>query len=341
MRTISTDVPPFSLIEQKSLAMRLIHELEAALGELTRDPRGFFRELVSADSKDAKRSQRIRLGLVCGLLFHVAMIVLIAILGWRTMRANANSRQSPEYRVITEWLLKPEKTEPGKTDTPKGEPGGGGGGQHAPLPPSQGVPPPMMPGPQVVNMNPSNIPDPTLSVSPTIVGPTSEPPPPAPIGDPAGKTGPFSGGPGEKGGIGGGEGTGVGKGKDSGTEPGSRGGKGGGSAGFPEGSGTDVPSVIDFGRRGQFPSYRPWSWIRRQTPVITPDAQQNKVIGTVVLRADFNADGTITNISIAMPVDYMNESAMDALRRSTFNPATIKGVPITVRNVLIRVDVHY
>jgi hypothetical protein len=29
------------------------------------------------------------------------------------------------------------------------------------------------------------------------------------------------------------------------------------------------------------------------------------------------------------------------LSRSTFRPATIKGVPVTVRNVLIRIDVHY
>lgn len=48
-----------------------------------------------------------------------------------------------------------------------------------------------------------------------------------------------------------------------------------------------------------------------------------------------------TDIQVAMPVDFMNESAKEALRRSTFIPATIKGVPVTVRRVQIRVDVHY
>lgn len=110
---------------------------------------------------------------------------------------------------------------------------------------------------------------------------------------------------------------------------------------MPDGSGADIPSAIDFNRIGSIPGYRPWTWIRRQTAIITPEAQENKVIGTVVLRATFNADGAITDIQVAMPVDFMNESAVEALRRSTFRPATIRGVPVTVRNVLIRIAVHY
>jgi TonB family protein len=64
-------------------------------------------------------------------------------------------------------------------------------------------------------------------------------------------------------------------------------------------------------------------------------------MGTVLLRATFNSDGTITDIEVVMPVDFMNESAVEALRRSTFQPATINGVPVTVRRVLIKEAIHY
>lgn len=346
VRTIHADAPPFSLIEQQGLLSRLIQALEAAVGDLVGDPRGFIRELLSADTKDAKRRQRIYLGLACALVVHVALIVLIAVLGWRTVFVKPPAEQPPEYTVIfperAPSIEAPpiENAKSSKPEMPKGDDGGGGGGQHTPLPPSKGEPPPMVPRPQLVSMNPSNIPDPSLPVSPTIVGPLSPPPPPGPVGDPTGKSGDFAGGPGGGGGIGRGEGPGVGGGKEAGAGIGSRGGKGGGPAGSPDGSATEIP-VVDFNRIGSKPGYKSWTWIRRRTAIITPEAQENKVIGTVVLRATFNADGTITDIQVAMPVDFMNESAKEALRRSTFHPATIKGVPVTVRNVLIRIDVHY
>jgi len=341
VRTIRTDAPPFSLIEQQSLLSRLIQALEGAVGELIGDPWGFIRDLLSADTKDAKRRQRIYLGLACALVVHVALIVFIAVLGWRTMFVKRPAEEPPEYRVTDTWISAPiEKTESTKPETPKGGGhGGGGGGQFAALPPSKGEPPPMLPVPKIVNMNPSNIPEPSLPVSPTVLGPQSPPPPPAPIGDPTGKGKDFSGGPGNGGGIGRGDGPGVGDGKDNGAGTGSRGGKLGGPAGSPNGS--LVPSVVDFNLSNSVPGYQTWTWIRKQRAIITPEAQENKVIGTVVLRANFNADGTITNIEVAMPVDFMNESAVEALRRSTFHPATIKGVPVTVRNVLIRIAVHY
>jgi len=322
------------------LLSRLIQALEGAVGELIGDPRGFILDLLSAD-KDAKRRQRIYLGLACALVVHVAFIVLIAVLGWRTMFVKPPAEQPPEYRVtFPEFPPSIEKIESTKPETPKGDAGGGGGGgEHTLLQASKGEPPPMVPRPQIVSMNPSNIAEPALPVNPTVVGPLSPPPPPAPPGDPTGKRGDFSAGPGNGGGIGPGEGTGVGGGKNAGAGNGSRGGKGGGPAAFPEGSGTDIPTAVDFNHPP--PGYRPWTWIRRQTAIVTPEAQENKVIGTVVLRANFNADGTITDIEVAMAVDFMNQSAIEALRRSTFHPATIKGVPVTVRNVLIRIAVHY
>jgi len=325
----------------------LIQSVEAAIRELLGDPRGFIRDLFSADTKDAKRRQRLYLGLTFGLVVHVALIVVIAVVGLHTMSVNTASEQ-PEYRVTLVETAPKSIEEPTnenavstKPEMPKGSGGGGGGGQQTPEPPSKGAPPPMVPVPQMVSPNPSNIPEPSLPLSATIVGPLTQPPPPDPIGDPTGKSGDFSAGPGQGGGIGRSKGTGVGDGRDAGAGNGGRGGSGGGPAGSPNGSSEIPDGVVDFNRIGSVPGYRSWMWIRRQTATITPEAQENKVIGTVVLRATFNADGTISDVQVAMPVDFMNDSAIAALRRSTFRPATIKGVPVTVRNVLIRIDVHY
>ena len=345
VRSIRVDDPPFTLIEQPSLLARLIQAIRSAAGDLAADPRGYFAVLLSADTRDQKRRKRIYLGLAGALVLHIAMLVFIAVIGWRTVFVKDLEPRPPEYTVVfpeRSISIEAPKVEHGvanKPEMPKGDSGGGGGGQLSPLPPSKGVPPPMLPLPQIVSMNPSNIPDPSLPLSPTVVGPVSPPPPPGPIGDPTGKSGEFSGGPGTGGGVGRGDGTGVGGGKDTGAGPGSRGGRGGGPAGSPGGPAAD--GVVDFNRVSTIQGYKTWSWIRRQTAIITPEAQEDKVIGTVVLRATFNADGTITDIQIAMPVQHMNESAKEALRRSTFHPATVFGKPITVRNVLIRIDVHY
>lgn len=346
VRSIHTDDPPFSLLEQQSFVSRLIGALKSAVSEFVVDPLGFIRAIFSADIKDSKRQQIIYFGLAGALVLHGVLIAAIALLGLPTVFVKQPPAE-PQYQVT---ILKPSATtldEPtienasgSKAEAPKGSNGGGGGGgQLSALPPSKGQLPPMLPGPQVVNMNPSNIPDPILPISPTIVGPLSPPPPPAPIGDPTGKTGEFSGGPGDGGGIGTAKGTGVGRGDGPGLGPGGRGSKGGDEAGSPKGL---IPTgPVDFRVAGAMPGFKTWTWIRRQTAVVTPEAQENKVIGTVVLRATFNADGTITDIQIAMPVQHMSESAREALRRSTFRPATVFGVPITVRNVLIRIDVHY
>ena len=335
------DSPPFSLIEQKSLFSRLAGELSGALGELIRDPRSFVNNVFSAETKDAKRRQRIYAGLGLALMAHAALLIAIAALGWRTMFVK-HAEDTKGQNVVWVPLNEPNKSKDPEPNMPRGDShsGGGGGGQRTPLPPSEGHPPRMMPLPQIVNMNPSNIPEPTLAIAPTVVGPETPPPPPAPVGDPSGKGKEFSGGPGAGGGIGGGNGTGVGDGKDAGVGPGGRGGKGGGPAGSPDGK-DSVPSAIDFNRAPAIAGFKNWAWIHRPTPIITREAQENKVIGQVLLRATFNANGTISDIEITMPVDYMNESAVEALRRSTFHPATINGIPVTVRKVPIKVFVHY
>ena len=344
VRTIPAD-PPFSVLEQPGLLSRLVRALKAAAAELTSDPRGFIRDLRSADTKDAKRRQRIYVGLACALVAHIALVVFIAVMGWRTIFVKPPSQEGPEY-TVTPIGIPSLVAKSGAEDSsvrPGNSHGGGeaGGGQLSPLPASKGTPPPKSLLPPIVSMKPSNIADPALPMSPTIPGIQTAPPPPAPIGDPAGKPTSFSGGPGKGGGIGSGEGPGIGSGKDPGVGRGGNGGSGGGNAGLPGGSGTGNPPFIYASNANSFPGYRPWAWLRKERAIITPEARENKVIGTVVLRADFNADSTITNIEVAMPVDYMNEAAIESLRRCTFRPATLNGIPVTVRKVLIRIDVHY
>jgi TonB family protein len=342
VRTIHADAPPFSLIEQQSLVSRLIQAVGSAVHDFAGDPRGFIRELLSANTKDAKRRKRIYFGLAGALVVHVVMIGLIAVIGWRSVFVKQPVEQTPQYTFIPLEGFATEKLDSAVPEKPKGvDSGGGGGGQQTLTPASKGVPPLMMPTPQIVNMNPSNIPEPALAVSPTVLGPISPPPPPGPIGDPAGKSGAFSGGPGSGGGVGGGNGPGVGGGKDGGVGDGSRGGSGGKPIGLPEGTGTSTPSVLDYAQIKSMRGYQPWRWIQQRRPIVTPEAQENKVMGTVLLRATFNADGTITDIEVVMRVDFMNEAAVESLRRSSFRPATINGVPVTVRKVPIKVDVHY
>jgi TonB family protein len=100
-----------------------------------------------------------------------------------------------------------------------------------------------------------------------------------------------------------------------------------------------VPAEIDW-RASKPPGFSPFKWIYRARPIVTPEAQANKVSGEVLLRATFRADGRITDIEVISPVEYMTESAIEALERSRFRPAMINGVPVTLRNVLVRIKIE-
>jgi hypothetical protein len=329
------EAPPFSLIEPKGLLSRLGEELSRAAHELATNPSGFVAGLLSGDDKDSKRRRLIYAGLAFALVAHIAFLAIAVIAGWH--RIMAPPPQPPRV-VMLEPTLRPNMPD-FTNEKPKGttDSGGGGGGQHNPLAPSKGKLPQFIPQAPIVNMNPPTILDPVIAIAPTIQGAETAPPPPGPIGDPKGKPGEFSGGPGSGGGIGNTKGSGVGDGTGTGAGPGGPGGKGGDKSGFGDGTITEVA----YSSLSSYPSYRPFSWLRRPTPVVTPEAQENQVIGIVLLKATFHADGTISDIEVVMPVEYMTESAIDSLRRSKFRPATVNGKPITVRKVPVKIFVHY
>jgi hypothetical protein len=329
--------PPFSLIEPKGLTARLLEELTRATGEFLSDPAAFVRSLFPSDDKDLKRRRLIYAGLAFALVAHVVFLAVAVVAGWYRIMAPVKEK---DVVVMLKPVgrIQPHEENPEKPQGHK-DVGGGGGGQLDSRPASGGHLPQFIPRPAVVNMNPSNIPEPTLAIAPTIQGLETPPPPPGQIGDPNKKAAPFSGGPGDGGGIGNKHGPGVGNRDGSGAGLGGPGGRGGtGKPGYPDGNGI---AEVSFSDLASYPSYTPFKWLRRATAVVTPEAQENKVIGIVLLRATFKADGTFSDIEVVMPVDYMTESAIEALKRSRFRPATVDGKPITLRKVPVKIDVHY
>jgi hypothetical protein len=334
------DSPPFSLIEQKSLVARLAEELLAAIGDLARDPRSFLRDFFSAETRDAKRRQRIYAGLAIGVIVHAALLIVIAVVSWRTIFV----KPAEEALGPPVWLplSEPDKTSTG-SKVPRGEKdkGGGGGGDRNPLPATKGPLPLMTPGPQIVKPNTPSVKLPTIQIPPTIVGPDSAAPPPGlALGIPAGVIAEVpSPGPGGSEGLGGKNGSGAGPGSDAGSGKGDRGGTGDrGRIGSPTGR-DNLSGPIPYNMIRNIPDSTGVVWLHRPTPLVTPEAQANKVKGEVWLRATFREDGTITDIEVIREVPFMTESAIAALQQSRFRPATIKGRPVTLLNVPVRINV--
>ena len=335
---------PFSLIEHKGLAARLGEELSRAAGELTHDPRGFIDGLFSpADTKDQKRRRLIYMGLGGGLLIHVALLIVMVVAGWhRIMEAPKVVDSDPGYRVI--FPPKPE------AKIPHGEKGAalkgesqhvpGGGGQQDDTPATTGAPPRSFPMQAIVPLNPPPLENrPVLPVEPTIEGPASPAPPPnTALGDPNGKVGEISGGQGTGGGLGGRDGSGVGPNSGSGGPKGGTSTRGTPDGGKIDGHGTAIGAISFYDPKPE--GFVPTRWIHRPTPVVTPEAQANKVSGTVLLIATFRSDGTITDIEIRNQVPFMTESAIESLKRSRFKPATINGIPITMFRVPVRINIE-
>lgn len=337
------------MIEGSGLGTRLVEQLSLSLAECRRDPRAFFHELFFDDNKDLQQRKRLRAGLLVGLLTNAALVAVIVALGVSQARVlESQNGEEPEIRV--DWVPPPppEDTKPESTNKPVEMPKGsgkggdaaapGGGGMNQPEPPRLGTPPQSSPLPPIVApITPPSAVLPSLPVTPTIEGPASLPPPPeATIGSPTGvKDG--GGGPGAGGGIGRGDGSGVGDNKGAG------GGKevvGDGGGNLPGSPGGGVPTgPIPYNQLGKYDGNSGIRWISRPRPIITPEAQAQKVSGTVLLRATFTADGRITDIEIVSPVAYMTESAVDSLQRSRFRPATILGKPVTLTRVPVRIDI--
>jgi TonB family protein len=194
--------------------------------------------------------------------------------------------------------------------------GGGGGGDRSPVPASPGRAPKFAlrqftpPAAVVANL------DPKLIMEPTLIGPPDVQLPNVNLsqyGDPLGKIGPASNGPGSGGGIGSGKGGGIG----IGTGPGFGSGEGGGIGGgvFRAGGGVSAPTLLS-----------------KVEPEYSEEARKAKYQGVVLLYVEVDPSGRAINIRVLHSLGLgLDEKAMEAVRKWRFKPGVRDGRPVTVQ----------
>lgn len=193
--------------------------------------------------------------------------------------------------------------------------GGGGGGDRSPLPASKGRLPKAAPRqfvpPSAVVYNPT----PKLTIEASILAPPDVSLPSVNLpnyGDPLGKLGPPSNGPGSGGGIGSGKGGGVGSGSGGGVGPGEGGGIGGGIYRFV--SGASQPVAI----------FRP-------DPEYSDEARKARLQGTVELELVVDENGRPRDIRIVKSLGLgLDEEARKAAAKWRFKPGMKDGKPVPV-----------
>ncbi len=252
------------------------------------------------------------------LLAHLAMLAILV-----TAFVNPQVRELTK-RTVT-LILPSDLSQYLPIAKPSAKPmgGGGGGGDRNPLPASRGKLPKFSmeqftpPGTRAANENPKLIMDPTVIVPPDLQLPQFNM---AQLGDPLGRVGPLSNGPGSGGGIGSGSDGGVGSGTGPGVGPGAGGGVGGGR--FRVGGGVSSPQVI-----------------HRVDPEYSEEARKAKHQGTVELYVEIEPDGLAHKIVVYRALGLgLDEEAVKAVRQWRFKPAMKDGKPVTVGAL---VTVHF
>jgi len=245
------------------------------------------------------------------LLIHCAVIALILFLG--------TNKKVQEQVKKTVTLIAPDLAPPPEVAQMKPKKnlmgGGGGGGDRSPLPASKGRLPRIASRQFTPPMAVVNNPNPKLIMEPTIIAQIDAPVPNVNMsqyGDPWGKIGPPSNGPGSGGGIGSGSGGGVGSGSGPGAGPGHGGGFGGGV--YRIGGGVSAP----------VPLFRP-------EPEYSEEARKAKFQGTVLLYVEIDEQGRTRNLKVVRPLGLgLDEKAMEAVSKWRFKPAVKNGAPVAV-----------
>jgi protein TonB len=179
----------------------------------------------------------------------------------------------------------------------------GGGGQRNPLSASRGKAPPravtkIFVPPMAVRME-----NPKLAVQQAMVDAPEISINASDIGDPMGKIGPLSGGPGGPLGIGGGTGPGIGNGL----------GPGQGIISYKSLGITQEPKLL-----------------HAEDPEYTDEARRARHQGTVVLAIDVDANGRVMNVRVVRSLGLgLDEKAIAAVQKWKFRPAMAGGRPVT------------
>jgi len=179
----------------------------------------------------------------------------------------------------------------------------GGGGQRNPLPASRGQAP-LRPVTRVfVPPMAVRIENPKLMVQQAMVEAPEFNITAPDIGDPMGKTGPLSGGPGGSFGIGGGTGIGIGKGP----------GNGNGTISYKALGITEEPRLL-----------------HSEEPEYSEEARKARCQGSVLLAIDVDASGRVANIRVVKSLGLgLDEKAKEAVLKWRFRPAMAAGRPVT------------
>ena len=243
------------------------------------------------------------------LLIHAGVIVLLFTVG-----SNKHVQQMVKNTVtliapdISPWM-------PQAAPKPKQMGGGGGGGDRSPLPASKGRLPKVSPRQFTPPMAVVNNPNPKLIMEPTIVvQPDAQLPQVnmAQYGDPLGRIGPPSNGPGSGGGIGSGSGGGVGSGQGAGFGPGRGGGFGGGV--YRIGGGVSAPVLLF-----------------KVEPEYSEEARKAKFQGTVVLYVEVDEKGIPRNLRVVRALGLgLDDKALEAVQKWRFKPGLKDGKPVPV-----------
>ena len=202
--------------------------------------------------------------------------------------------------------------------------GGGGGGGRSALPASKGRLPKIAPrqftppSPIIRNTDPKLPMEPTLVISADVNLPRSDL---SILGDPNGKIGPPSAGPGRGGGIGDGDGTGIGPGKGPGFGPGSGGDTGG-------------------GLKSHLGSLTAPILIYKVEPEFSEEARKARLQGMVTLYGEVDTDGRLSNIRVVQGLGLgLEEKAIEAVKQWRFRPGYRNGRPVA-EPATIQVNFH-
>lgn len=244
------------------------------------------------------------------LMIHCGIVALLCVFGAsREMRrsfATAAERVTP---LIAPYF-------------PSGH-GGGGGGDRSPLPASRGRLPKIAPRqftpPTAVifNAHPKLPMEPALLIAPDVSLPQVNV---ADWGDPLGKLGPKSNGPGYGGGIGDGCCGGVGPGQGPGYGPGD-----GGNAGGPRASTGAITSPV---------------LLFKVEPEFSEEARKARHEGVVTLYGEVDTNGRLRNVRVVSGLGLgLDEKAIAAVKQWRFRPGYRDGRPV-VAAATIEVNFH-
>ena len=354
-----------TFVDDTGLTRRLMGELkevahhsELTWPEFKRDPFGYSKRFVVGYSTLIWRffsSRNVAIATSSALLLVLSVVIAFVVVG-RAHQGQGGTRA--ENDLIVEQLINPdeippeeaEETKPDKAigtgqggrvgfNKGKGEGslpkpakagGGGGGGQQDVLPTQQGrIPPPSeIPAliPTTPPVRPPLLPVAGINIDPALYKSQNY----DRFGDPRSNSQATSAGPGTGNGLGRGTGAGIGEGDGQGFGPGRDRNMGGGDArdgGGGPGGGTGN-NALDYANKIFKPSEvnSKARIISRPEPQYTEDARKNQVSGTVVLRAVFASNGSVTNIRTVSGLPHgLTERAMAAARQIRFTPATKDG----------------